>query len=93
MLFRSSKLLPGKTILGIFGGTHLVALTPEQVQFTLNILLQSGLQCLGACHCTGEEASKVLAQGFGERFARLGAGSRIRLWHDGAIALDELSPL
>ncbi len=92
ILAQASNLLPEKAVLGIFGGTHLVALTPEQVQFTLNVLLQSGLQWLGACHCTGEEASKVLAQGFGERFARLGAGSRVSLWADGNIVIEVLAP-
>lgn len=92
ILAQASNLLADKPVLGLFGGTHLIALTPEQVQFTLSVLLQSGLQRLGACHCTGEEAATVLAEGFGERFERLGAGSRIRLWADGNIVVDVLSP-
>jgi len=93
LLAQARELLPAKPLLGLFGGTHLVALTPEQVQFTLNVLLQSGLRHLGACHCTGEEASKALAEGFGERFVSLGAGSRVSLFADGNIVLDVLVPL
>jgi 7,8-dihydropterin-6-yl-methyl-4-(beta-D-ribofuranosyl)aminobenzene 5'-phosphate synthase len=66
-------------IYAVIGGTHLVRASPQQMDLTIAELMSSGVQRLGACHCTGLPACAALAQTFGEVFFFNNAGTRITL--------------
>jgi 7,8-dihydropterin-6-yl-methyl-4-(beta-D-ribofuranosyl)aminobenzene 5'-phosphate synthase len=73
------KLTKGEHIHTILGGTHLMVASPERIERTANELKKLGLQRLGVSHCTGFNASMVLAREFGEVFFLNNAGIQINL--------------
>jgi 7,8-dihydropterin-6-yl-methyl-4-(beta-D-ribofuranosyl)aminobenzene 5'-phosphate synthase len=73
------KLTEGEHIHTILGGTHLMVASPERIERTANELKKLGLQRLGVSHCTGFNASMVLAREFGEVFFLNNAGTQINL--------------
>jgi 7,8-dihydropterin-6-yl-methyl-4-(beta-D-ribofuranosyl)aminobenzene 5'-phosphate synthase len=71
------KLTGGEYIHTIIGGTHLMVASPERVEKTAGELKKLGLQRLGVSHCTGFNASAVLARELGEVFFLNNAGSQL----------------
>lgn len=75
----AQKLTGLEPVYAVIGGTHLNSASPQQLNLTIAELLSSGVQRLGACHCTGLPASAILAQTFGEAFFFNNAGTLINL--------------
>ena len=73
------KLTKGEYIHTIIGGTHLMVASPERIERTASELKKLGLQRLGVSHCTGFNASAMLAREFGEVFFLNNAGTQITL--------------
>lgn len=73
------KLAKGENIHTIIGGTHLMVASPERIEKTASELKKLGLQRLGVSHCTGFQASALLAKEFGEVFFLNNAGTQITL--------------
>jgi 7,8-dihydropterin-6-yl-methyl-4-(beta-D-ribofuranosyl)aminobenzene 5'-phosphate synthase len=73
------KLTGGEYIHTIIGGTHLIVASPERIEKTARELKELGLQRLGVSHCTGFNASAMLAREFGEVFFLNNAGTQITL--------------
>jgi 7,8-dihydropterin-6-yl-methyl-4-(beta-D-ribofuranosyl)aminobenzene 5'-phosphate synthase len=71
------KLTGGEHIHTIIGGTHLHLSPQERVEKTARELKELGLQRLGVSHCTGFNASAILARQFGEVFFLNNAGTQI----------------
>lgn len=44
---------PGERLYAMFGGTHLVPPDSERIARTAAYLRESGMELIGACHCTG----------------------------------------
>ena len=63
----------------LIGGTHLFPKTMEQRTQTIHALEKIGVEMLGVSHCTGFEASQMLAGAFGDRFLGNHAGSVVRI--------------
>jgi 7,8-dihydropterin-6-yl-methyl-4-(beta-D-ribofuranosyl)aminobenzene 5'-phosphate synthase len=61
----------------IVGGTHLFPKTAEQQTKTIQVLESIGVEKIGVSHCTGFEASRMLAEAFGDRFFLNNAGTTI----------------
>lgn len=59
----------------IVGGAHLYPKSKEQVNQTIRELKQLDVQHIGVSHCTGFEASRRLAEAFGNKFFINNAGS------------------
>ena len=59
----------------VLGGTHLMFYGPEQVQKVIDTFEEFEVKQVGVSHCTGPQASMVLAQHFGDRFQQAAAGS------------------
>jgi 7,8-dihydropterin-6-yl-methyl-4-(beta-D-ribofuranosyl)aminobenzene 5'-phosphate synthase len=53
--------------------------SPERIKKTAHELKELGLQRLGVSHCTGFNASTMLAREFGEVFFLNNAGTQITL--------------
>ena len=63
----------------IVGGAHLLSVSEERVQLTINVLKKLGVQKIGLCHCTGMPAMALMAREFGDKFFFNGAGISIEL--------------
>jgi 7,8-dihydropterin-6-yl-methyl-4-(beta-D-ribofuranosyl)aminobenzene 5'-phosphate synthase len=56
---------------------HLMVASPERIEKTARELKKLGLQRLGVSHCTGFNASAILARQFGEVLFLNSAGTQI----------------
>ena len=73
------KLTKGEYIHSIIGGMHLMVAPQERIERTAHELKGLGLQRLGVSHCTGFNASAILARQFGEVLFLNNAGTQIIL--------------
>ncbi len=73
------KLTKGEYIHSIIGGMHLMIASQERIERTAHELKGLGLQRLGVSHCTGFNASAILARQFGEVLFLNNAGTQIIL--------------
>jgi len=73
------KLTKGEYIHSIIGGMHLMVASQERIERTAHELKGLGLQRLGVSHCTGFNASAILARQFGEVLFLNNAGTQIIL--------------
>ena len=73
------KLAGGEPIHTIIGGMHLYLSPQERIEKTASELKGLGLQRLGVSHCTGFNASMVLARELGEVFSLNNAGTQYML--------------
>ena len=78
-LRHAQKLTGVEAIDTVVGGTHLIRATEEQIELTIVELKESGIQRLGACHCTGFPTTAMLAEEFGDIFFPNNAGTRLQL--------------
>jgi 7,8-dihydropterin-6-yl-methyl-4-(beta-D-ribofuranosyl)aminobenzene 5'-phosphate synthase len=78
-LYHAQKLTGRKKIRMVVGGCHLINSTPERVQKTIAALKDLDIQKIGVSHCTGLEASGVMAQAFGDRFFYNNACTKIEV--------------
>jgi 7,8-dihydropterin-6-yl-methyl-4-(beta-D-ribofuranosyl)aminobenzene 5'-phosphate synthase len=77
---RQAQKVTGKELIyAAIGGTHLVHASRGRLEKTAADLEEMGVQYLGACHCTGFNASAFLAGRFGARFFQNNAGTRLTL--------------
>ena len=68
-----------ETIYCVIGGTHLIRASEVQMETTIAMLREFGVQRLGVSHCTGMPAAVRLAQEFGPGFFFNNAASVIEV--------------
>jgi len=78
-IYHARQITGEKRVHTIIGGTHLFPKTTEQRTQTINALKEIGVERIGVSHCTGFEASQMLAEAFGDRFFGNHAGSVISI--------------
>ena len=77
----AQRLMNPRSLLGqgrlraVVGGFHLVGASPQFVQATIEGLQALGPEAIHPCHCTGEPATRALAQAFGFRCKPAAAGT------------------
>ena len=67
-LYHAQKLTGRKEIRMVIGGCHLMNSPVERVYRTIEALKELDVQKIGVSHCTGQEASAIIAQELGDRF-------------------------
>ena len=67
-LFHAQKLTGRKEIRLVIGGSHLLNSSKDRVYKTITALKELDVQKVGVSHCTGQEASAIMAQELGNRF-------------------------
>jgi 7,8-dihydropterin-6-yl-methyl-4-(beta-D-ribofuranosyl)aminobenzene 5'-phosphate synthase len=67
-LYHAQKLTGRKEIRMVIGGCHLINSSAERVYLTIDALKKLDVQKIGVSHCTGQEASAIMAQELGDRF-------------------------
>ena len=75
ILRHAQKLTGIESIYAVIGGTHLISASPRRMDSTITELRRFGIQKLGVSHCTGSNASAVLAREFGDKFFFNNAGT------------------
>ena len=76
-LYHAQKLTGRKEIRMVIGGCHLINSPLERVYKTIEALKELNIQKIGVSHCTGLEASGIMAQELGSRFFYNNACTRI----------------
>ena len=67
-LYHAQKLTGRKEIRMVIGGCHLINAATERVYRTIAALKELDVRKIGVSHCTGQEASAIIAQELGGRF-------------------------
>ena len=67
-LYHAQKLTGRKEIRMVIGGCHLMNSPVERVYRTIEALKELDVQKIGVSHCSGQEASAIIAQELGDRF-------------------------
>lgn len=80
---------PPRTVLG---GLHLGAAAEEEVAQLARDLAGLGVHTVLPCHCTGETATRVLADRFAGEVVPVGAGSVIEMHANGDVAVKYAAP-
>jgi len=78
-LYHVQQLTGVEEIHAVLGGSHLIRVSKEQIQKTIEALKKLGVQKLGLCHCTSLPAAALLAQEFGDRFFFNNTGTVLKL--------------
>jgi len=63
----------------VMGGFHLGGASRETVEAIIAEFREMGVQKVAPCHCTGEEATRMFAEAFGDDFIPCGVGLRVAL--------------
>jgi 7,8-dihydropterin-6-yl-methyl-4-(beta-D-ribofuranosyl)aminobenzene 5'-phosphate synthase len=58
----------------VIGGFHLSGASGSTLRSVVSGLAESGANRIAPCHCTGEDATALIAKAFGERYQRCGVG-------------------
>jgi 7,8-dihydropterin-6-yl-methyl-4-(beta-D-ribofuranosyl)aminobenzene 5'-phosphate synthase len=61
----------------VFGGFHLLRRTREEILKIIQIFTTMGIEKVGACHCSGDEARKLFSEEYGENYVTIGVGKII----------------
>lgn len=78
-LYHAQKITGRKEIRMVIGGCHLIGTSLERVYQTIAALKDLDVQKIGVSHCTGLQASAMIAQELGDRFFYNNACTRIQV--------------
>lgn len=81
-LYHAQKLTGRREIQMVIGGCHLIWASVERVYRTIDALKALDVQKIGVSHCTGMEASAIMAQALADRFFFNNAGTQIKISGD-----------
>jgi 7,8-dihydropterin-6-yl-methyl-4-(beta-D-ribofuranosyl)aminobenzene 5'-phosphate synthase len=71
--------LAGRPLALILGGFHLYRHDEAEVRYVAEQLLRLGVARIAPCHCTGDAATAILRDAYGERFVEVSAGSQVKV--------------
>jgi 7,8-dihydropterin-6-yl-methyl-4-(beta-D-ribofuranosyl)aminobenzene 5'-phosphate synthase len=63
----------------VLGGFHLGGKSPTELEDIIAQMRALGIQRVAPCHCTGDEAIRLLAEAWGDGFVPVGVGTSITL--------------
>ncbi|MFC2169604.1 MBL fold metallo-hydrolase [Acidobacteriota bacterium] len=73
------KELLKKDIYMIFGGFHLAGFNKNEIQEIIDRFRTSGIEKVGPCHCSGDEARRLFAEEYKKDFIEIGVGKEIQV--------------
>ena len=71
--------LAGRPLALILGGFHLDRREEADVRYVAEQLLRLGVVRIAPCHCTGDGATAILRDAYGDRFVEVSAGSQVKV--------------
>jgi len=78
-ILKRAKEILDKDIYLVFGGSHLLRHTDDQVKQIIQEFKNLGVKKCGATHCTGDKAIAMFKEAFGENYVQMGVGRRIEI--------------
>ena len=78
-LLYARKITGENRIYMVMGGAHLVNASRERIYKTIAALRALGIEKIGLSHCTGDKATVMLIQEFGEDFFFNRAGTELKI--------------
>ena len=76
-LVKRATELAGAPMSLVLGGFHLFNRKADEIERVIAQLTNLGVQKIGACHCSGDEAMAALRDAWGKDFLEISVGSRI----------------
>jgi len=76
-LAAANNLAGGEPVIAVFGGLHLRRADEDELRAVVELLRQAGSPAVYPCHCTGDEATRFLAEHLPGRVTPLSAGRRV----------------
>jgi len=73
---KASSLFPDERIHLVAGGFHLLDKTRDEIEETIEKLINIGVESIAPSHCTGALAIELMRQRWGEKFVKLALGDR-----------------
>lgn len=73
------KATSGKPVHLVLGGFHLKDMTHAEITAIVQEFRRLGVEHVGPCHCTGDQAMTAFAEEYGENFVRVGTGKIIEI--------------
>jgi 7,8-dihydropterin-6-yl-methyl-4-(beta-D-ribofuranosyl)aminobenzene 5'-phosphate synthase len=73
-MVRQAKAVGGDELYLVLGGFHLGSASKAQVKEIISDFRWLGVQNVAPCHCTGDQATDLFHQDYGDRFVRSGVG-------------------
>jgi 7,8-dihydropterin-6-yl-methyl-4-(beta-D-ribofuranosyl)aminobenzene 5'-phosphate synthase len=78
-LTAAEGLADGEPVVAVFGGLHLRNAGKDELRGAVERLKAAGSPAIYPCHCTGDEATKLLAKRLPGRVTPVAAGRRVVL--------------
>jgi 7,8-dihydropterin-6-yl-methyl-4-(beta-D-ribofuranosyl)aminobenzene 5'-phosphate synthase len=69
----------GKPVYLVLGGFHLKDAAPTEIAAIVQAFRRLGVEHVGPCHCTGEQAMAAFAEEYGDDFVQVGTGKIIEI--------------
>jgi 7,8-dihydropterin-6-yl-methyl-4-(beta-D-ribofuranosyl)aminobenzene 5'-phosphate synthase len=69
----------GKPVHLVLGGFHLKDAAPTEIAAIVQAFRRLGVEHVGPCHCTGEQAMAAFAEEYGDDFVQVGTGKIIEI--------------
>jgi 7,8-dihydropterin-6-yl-methyl-4-(beta-D-ribofuranosyl)aminobenzene 5'-phosphate synthase len=63
----------------VMGGYHLLNARPSRIEAVIEAFMDTGVQRVAPCHCTGPRASGMFRVAFGDRYLNLRVGDQIEV--------------
>jgi 7,8-dihydropterin-6-yl-methyl-4-(beta-D-ribofuranosyl)aminobenzene 5'-phosphate synthase len=73
------QVLFGQNVYAVLGGFHLAGFQKSEIEEIIQKLKTLGVQKIGPCHCTGENARKIFSDSFKENYIEVGVGREVVL--------------
>ena len=74
-IVRKAKETTGSEVALVSGGFHLGLSSRQRIADIIGGLRDLGVRRVAPCHCTGDQAMKMMAEEYGSDFVKVGAGS------------------
>lgn len=76
-IVKRAKEVTGDKVYLMIGGFHLAGAPQSRINYIAESLLKLGVEKVASCHCSGEEARKLLKSYFSENYIDSGVGKQI----------------
>jgi 7,8-dihydropterin-6-yl-methyl-4-(beta-D-ribofuranosyl)aminobenzene 5'-phosphate synthase len=78
-IIKHIKETSGKPVYLVLGGFHLKDKTRTEIAAIVQAFRRLGVEHVGPCHCTGEQAIAAFAEEYGDDFVQVGTGKIIEI--------------
>ncbi len=78
-ILERAKEIHQKDIYLVFGGFHLLRHSDAQISEIIQTFKSLGVKKCGSTHCTGDRATELFKEAYGEDFVTMGAGKVVRI--------------